>query len=615
MMELRMWARAARANPEPEAPSDSEATDEVAETQTTAWTRPLRAVAPLLDPIFLLILALGILLRFYGLNWDQGFHLHPDERFLTMVGNAASIPHSLAQYLDPSLSTLNPANLNYQFFVYGAFPVTLNKVLAVLTHHDTYDAFTQQGRFLSALADTIIVILVYLAAGLLQERYELPRATKYLATFFYAIAVLPIQLAHFFAVDSFLACFMFASIWLALRYSLRGGTLNVAASGLCFGLALASKTSGIFAAPLIAFLLALGIVGDQHAALLFGRRREILELLRKNRRAWATETVWVAILFGLVAYVTLRLADPYIFQNSSLLDPRLSTLFIHNLQQLRSFDTPAAWYPPGVQWIHKTPIVFSLTNIAFFGVGVAAFIFVLIGLFVIATRQRHLHLIAFAVWAGLFFVFQSTQYVKTMRYFIFIYPFLAIFAAIGFAAITRRGSVVFRAALLIGVSIWTIAFMSIYTRDHSRVQASQWIYDHLPNNAYILSESWDDPLPLQILNTHGKAFRGDQLPVFDPDTADKWKKMTSLLAKGDYLVLSSNRGWASMPTVPERYPLMTQFYSNLFAGKLRYRKIAQFTSYPSLRYLGIPIDFPDQWSEEAFTVYDHPEVMIFQRVR
>ena len=44
-----------------------------------------------------------------------------------------------------------------------------------------------------------------------------------------------------------------------------------------------------------------------------------------------------------------------------------------------------------------------------------------------------------------------------------------------------------------------------------------------------------------------------------------------------------------------------------------YRKVAQFTSYPSLRYLGIPIDFPDQWSEEAFTVYDHPRVTIFEK--
>jgi len=49
------------------------------------------------------------------------------------------------------------------------------------------------------------------------------------------------------------------------------------------------------------------------------------------------------------------------------------------------------------------------------------------------------------------------------------------------------------------------------------------------------------------------------------------------------------------------------------SNKTNYKKVAQFTSYPSLSYLGIPVSFPDDWSEEAFTVYDHPKVMIFKK--
>ena len=40
-------------------------------------------------PLFL-VLILAFVLRIYGLNWDQGNHLHPDERFLTMVASAMS---------------------------------------------------------------------------------------------------------------------------------------------------------------------------------------------------------------------------------------------------------------------------------------------------------------------------------------------------------------------------------------------------------------------------------------------------------------------------------------------------------------------------------------------
>ena len=46
-----------------------------------------------------LILVLGAVLRFTGLDWDQGQHLHPDERFLTMVENSLQWPESLGQYL------------------------------------------------------------------------------------------------------------------------------------------------------------------------------------------------------------------------------------------------------------------------------------------------------------------------------------------------------------------------------------------------------------------------------------------------------------------------------------------------------------------------------------
>src|SRR5215475_646212 len=63
---------------------------------------------------------LGFGLRLYGLNWDQGHSFHPDERQIMFHVTALAWPTSLAQFLDPANSPLNP-----HFFAYGSFPMYL----------------------------------------------------------------------------------------------------------------------------------------------------------------------------------------------------------------------------------------------------------------------------------------------------------------------------------------------------------------------------------------------------------------------------------------------------------------------------------------------------------
>ncbi len=550
--------------------------------------------------VFLFILLLAAFLRFINLDWDQGQHLHPDERFLTMVVNKITIPKWFNEYLNPSLSSLNPVNNGFDFFVYGLFPLTIAKFFAVWTNNDTYATFTVLGRCISAFFDLIAVILVYKIVDLLGKHSKLHHHTKYYAMFFYAIAVLPIQLSHFYASDTFLNTLFLFSVFFILKFYYFSSYASLIGSGIFYGLAFSSKVSAIYGAPLIGFFLFFGLVKKS-----FKDKKNILYLL--------TSTFLTTILFSISCYFTVRIANPYMFSSANLFDPRINPQFFESLKMLKSWEGYDTWFPPAIQWINKMPVLFSLINMAIFGIGIPYFLLVLAGIAYVLTKKRKSILFILVFWFLGIFIYQSIQFVKVMRYFIFLYPFLALLSAIGFQHHLQKQKNMIKGTILFICFLWPLSFISIYLHPHSRVTASTWIYANIPNNSILLSEYWDDALPLPIMS-QSKHFFVEQLHVFDPDTSEKWHEMERLLYQADYYILSSNRAWGSISTVPEKYPRMSKFYKDLFAGKTQYMKVHEITSYPSLSYLGIPITFIDDWSDESFTVYDHPKVIIFKNV-
>jgi len=197
------------------------------------------------------VLLLGAAFALVGLDWDEGRHLHPDERFLTMVETSISWPESLSDYFDESKSTLNPRNVGHAFFAYGTLPTTLVKGVSILTGRTGYDEVYLVGRFLSACAFVGTILFVYLLAW---EVYD-DRRIALLAAFFLATCVLPIQNAHFFTVDSFSMFFITgAAYWLSkIRMGLK--VRDFVLMGLFFGMALASKLS-VFTFVAVVFAVA-----------------------------------------------------------------------------------------------------------------------------------------------------------------------------------------------------------------------------------------------------------------------------------------------------------------------------------------------------------------------
>lgn len=559
--------------------------------------------------VLIFFLALG--LRLFGLNWDQKQHLHPDERFLTMVATSIKMPQSLGQYLDPKISPMNPYNLGYQFFVYGTFPLYLTKVAGVLTGWNNYESVHLLGRMLSAFFDLGVVFLVFKIG---QKLFN--QKTGLWTAFFYSIMVLPIQLSHFFAVDTFLNFFLVFCFYLLLSFLQSPRLVLSFALGLVFGLALACKISALYFLPIIG-------LGYLYLFIQFVRRKKKERLLL---------VFFSGLTFLLASYLTLRIAQPAIFANANFFNFQPNPQFLDNLKQLKALNQPDTWFPPAIQWKKTQPLLFPLKNLIFWGLGLPLGLVSMAGFLnltfvVIRNCQKKLksNKVFFQtlvlLWiAGLFF-YQGSQFCKTMRYFLPIYPFLALVS--GFLVgkilnkIGQKNKKIFPFvlySLFVILSIYSLSFISIYTRPVTRVAASEWIYRYLPAGSTLANEYWDDPLPLYLPKKNPGQYKIEMLSLYDPETPEKWEKINSQLERTDYIVLSSNRLYGSIPRHSEYYPETSLYYQSLFDGSLGFEKIAEFTSYPCFPPIGPQLFcLPDDWAEEAFTVYDHPKVIIFEK--
>ena len=139
-----------------------------------------------------------------------------------------------------------------------------------------------------------------------------------------------------------------------------------------------------------------------------------------------------------------------------------------------------------------------------------------------------------------------------------------------------------------------------------------------PEGKVIANEHWDDGLPMRVEGKDGFGSWGykglssssdGSMQMYSEDVPEKRELLYKWLNEADYLVLSSNRLWGSIPRLPMRYPMTTLYYKLLFEGKLGFKQVGHFTSFPTI--FGVP--FNDTGAEEAFSVYDHPEVYIFEK--
>jgi uncharacterized membrane protein len=98
---------------------------------------------------------------------------------------------------------------------------------------------------------------------------------------------------------------------------------------------------------------------------------------------------------------------------------------------------------------------------------------------------------------------------------------------------------------------------------------------------------------------------------YEEDTAEKFEILKAKLREADYVVYSSKRIYDSVDELPERYPMTNLYYEAMRDGRLGFEMAQEVTSPP--RIFGWSFD--DRHADESWSLYDHPQVTIYRKVR
>lgn len=481
------------------------------------WTVQPKFTELAIEICLIALIVTGILFRFNWVNWNQDTNLHPDEYGLTNTLTQLSLPKDLAEYFNTRISSLSPY-AKYDLagektkdgpdnrMRWGQLPITIIRTAGEMTGNTGYGEIRLLGRKLSALADTLSLLLIFLI-GLRLYGYR----AGLLATALSALAVMQIQQSHFMTVDNFGSFFttlgLFACVQITQHPALnrteqqpgkssyqidRGNWGWYLLFGAAFGLALACKVNLLPVGGLV-LIAAFISIADLKLGSLADLRRILLVV-----------GVMLALCFvtaGLVFRVTQPMSFRTVGGDTGFFNLQPNPDWVESMKVASAESSGQGGGPPGEQWAHRPAIIFPLVNMVVWGMGVPlglaawlGFAFALWQLLRNGTNWRT-HLLPL-VWTGGYFLFMGSRWVKSVRYFLPIYPFLCLFAAWGLLQLwhwsvnkenpgRRNLRILFSSALIgltvLGTLAWAISFVqAVYLVPHTRVQATQWIFHNIP---------------------------------------------------------------------------------------------------------------------------------------
>ena len=601
--------------------------------------------------VLLVILVVALGLRLNGVNWDQGFGFHPDERDIYMRSGCmyellADSPgaQDCGYLLDqpdaqpglPGVGTLldiDRSPLNPHWFPLGSILIYLmvfvRSIAELFTDFNSLD-MRYFGRPLSALADVGSVALVFVLGRKLYGT-----GVGLLAAGLTALSVIHIQNSHFYRPETFSVFFTLASFWAMWRMVERKRLRDSVLLGLMLGLAIAPKVSILpIMAPL--FLVYWYRVLDD----VDGHWSDITtELVQRIFRH--------ALLAGVVAVGVFFVSAPYAFLDV--------VSFVGDLAAQTRMAGNAGLWPFTVQYIDTPAFIYQIQQSTIWGLGIplgvvawASIPFTAV-VAAIGNKARRSDLFLLA-WVVPGFVFLETFEVHFLRY---VFPLMPVMIIMGSRMLLWMVSAYrplgvhlvnrwidparFLPGLAIAVVVFVVAatgfyalaFQKVYAEDHPAVTASEWINDNVPQGTAIISDNhWDEFVP----NLY--SYNVWQFPVYDADTSDKINTLAEKLASSEYVVFYSSRPYASAARDPARFPFSNRYYQGLFNGSLGYELDREFTNYPELFGVAFRDDAigraglqrPDPlnpgkepsfgldlgYADDNVVGYDHPRVLLFK---
>lgn len=600
----------------------------------------------------------------------------PPHRLLQLISQNISLylTHGESAVPDTGVECMNP-----HFFAYGQLSIYAGSVVAWMIHRiqDISGVAVGQSpgfatvvmalRMLSAISSIITVILILWIIHLLTP----VRRPPWIMTVGSLLAVFSpvlIQFAHFGTTESLLTMW-YALITLIVLRMMQSRHLHmryIILCGVVCGLAIGTKASSVIflSLPILLILVRWFIsmmrplrrlaaeihsppgegespsdTPPPHVALTHRiPPTHLTSILREMVGICLTGAFSLVLLVSLSAVASIFSAP-------------------HNIISLREFLGSIRYEGEvglGVQipfytrqFLLETPILFQLHRVLPYALGLPVFALSIYGL-ITAPYRRSFNIIRLAI--VLYGVSTFAWYAKWTRFLAPVYPLMVVSAVLGLMTLapvvrrllrrTRLAGLIAPLALLSAL-LPGIGYTAVYARTDVRFTASDWVYAHIPAGSKVLSETAnvvDIPMPdvsagRSIPDGYGIQYLS--FNFYDLETDPRLARdLADAIESADYVFVPSRRlyynhtcvdlsgridlfrhGKSKCDYLAKRYPKLTRYYQGLFGGSYGIRQVAEFSAYPRIEVLGVPLlVMPDEESEETFTVFDHPVIRVYKKV-